>query len=93
MILARVVGRVWATRKDCRLGQHKLLLVRPQGGQGLPHEGDHLVAIDELDAAVGDEVVICLGSPARWSVGAANLPIDAAVMAVVDGLAFAGANP
>jgi hypothetical protein len=43
-----------------------------------------LVAVDTVDAGVGDDVVVCLGSPARWSLGSANLPVDAAVLGVVD---------
>ena len=31
MILGRVIGEVWATRRDPRLGRSKLLVVRPHG--------------------------------------------------------------
>lgn len=85
MILGRVVGTVWATRKDPRLSQHKLLLVRPYFYYNPTHDTELLVAADSgLCAGKGDDVLLCLGSPARWAAGGANLPIDAAVMAVVD---------
>lgn len=94
MILGRVVGQVWATRRDPRLPPAKLLLVRPNGiyepAVGGPVSGGpasgagHLVAIDDLDAGVGDQVVVCLGAPARASAGGNDVPVDAAVMAVVD---------
>ncbi len=84
MILGKVTGTVWATRKDARLERHKLLLVRPYAYYNPTHDTELLVAVDMVDAGVGDDVVVCLGSPARWSLGAVNLPVDAAVMGVVD---------
>jgi ethanolamine utilization protein EutN len=89
MILGRVLGQVWATRRDPRLPPAKLLIVRPTGiyepAVGGPASGaGHLVAIDDLDAGVGDQVVVCLGAPARASAGGNDVPVDAAVMAVVD---------
>jgi ethanolamine utilization protein EutN len=84
MILGRVVGNVWCTRKDHRLGSHKLLLVRPHFHYNLPHETEQVVAVDLVHAGVGDDVVVCVGSPARWSIGGENLPVDAAVLGVVD---------
>jgi ethanolamine utilization protein EutN len=81
VILGRVVGQVWGTRRDARLGGAKLLVVRPLGAHagGLPTR--HLVAVDEVDAGVGDDVIVCLGRPAR---GPEDRPIDAAILGVVD---------
>ena len=115
MILGRVVGQVWATRRDARLGRAKLLVVRPTGiyepafdeiASGEIASGEtafgarHLVATDDLDAGIGDQVVVCLGAPARASAGGNDVPVDAAVMAVVDraeidlhALGAAGAGP
>jgi ethanolamine utilization protein EutN len=84
MILGRVVGEVWATRKDARLERSKLLIVKPHGWYEPRWATEHLVAIDDVHAGVGDDVVVCLGQPARWSRGEENVPVDAAVMAIVD---------
>ena len=46
--------------------------------------GRHLVAIDDVDAGVGDDVIVCLGAPARASLGGNDMPVDAAVLGVVD---------
>ncbi len=89
MILGRVVGNVWATRKHGRLGRHKLLIVRPYGYYNPTHQAEQLVAVDTLDAGVGDDVVVCLGAPARWSLGDVNLPVDASVLGIVDGCELA----
>ncbi len=84
MFLGRVVGTVWATRKDDRLEGLKLLIVRPYGWYRPAHDSNHVVAIDKLDAGVEDDVVVVFGAPARWSLGGRNLPVEAAVVAVVD---------
>jgi ethanolamine utilization protein EutN len=87
VILGRVVGRVWAARKDARLAGAKLLVVRPLGAHAAGLATGHLVAVDEVDAGVGDDVIVCLGRPARLSRGDAgdgNRPVDAAILGVVD---------
>lgn len=84
MILGRVVGEVWATRKHAALEGRKLLLIRPYLWYAPPHASGQLVAVDAVGAGVGEDVVVCLGQPARLSLGASNLPIEAAVAAIVD---------
>lgn len=84
MILGRVVGQVWATRRDPRLARAKLLVVRPHGVYEPPLGTRHLVATDEVHAGIGDEVVVCLGKPARESLGSNDTPADAAILGVVD---------
>jgi ethanolamine utilization protein EutN len=92
VILGRVIGEVWATRRDVRLARAKLLVVRPHAiyepGSGPVSGGRHLIATDEVHAGVGDEVIVCLGAPARWSAGGNDTPVDAAVLGVVDRVDF-----
>ena len=52
MILGRVIGEVWATRRDPRLGRSKLLVVRPHGLYEPAFGGRHLVATDDVQAGV-----------------------------------------
>ena len=42
------------------------------------------MATDDVDAGVGDDVIVCLGAPARASAGGNDMPVDAAVLGVVD---------
>jgi ethanolamine utilization protein EutN len=90
MILGTVVGEVWATRKHPSLEGRKLLVIAPRYWYAPSHECGHLVAVDPVGAGIGEEVVVCLGDPARRAVaqafgdGVVNLPIEAAVMAIVD---------
>ena len=100
MILGRVIGEVWATRRDARLQRAKLLVVRPHAIYEPAFATRHLVATDDVDAGVGDDVVVCLGAPARQSAGGNDMPVDAAVLGVVDRielqpelLGAAGAGP
>ena len=85
MILGRVVGEVWATRKHPRLNGYKLLVIRPHCWYEPSHRVEHLVAIDpHVDAGMGDDVVVCMGEPPRWQSEGPAMPVEAAVMAVVD---------
>ena len=83
MLLARVVGTVVATRKDPRLVSSKLLIARPMDPRGNP-EGNYLVAIDTVDAGVGETVLIVSGSSARMATGLKDCPVDAAIVGIVD---------
>jgi len=83
MILAKVVGTVVATRKDERLVSHKLLLARAIDPAG-KFEGNHLVAVDTVDAGIGETVLIVSGSSARMAAGLKDAPVDAAIVGVID---------
>jgi len=83
VILARVVGTVVATRKDDRLVSTKLLLARPVSPDG-NLEGSHLVAVDTVDAGFGETVLIVSGSSARMADGLKDMPVDAAIVGIVD---------
>ncbi len=72
-----------------------------EGADGLPEadpdRDDGVVVVDTLDAGVGDTVVIAFGHAARVAIApelavgqAPPHPIDAAVVAVVDGLEVSG---
>ena len=83
MLLAKVVGTVVATRKDPRLEGSKLLVARPMDPKGKA-EGNYLVAIDTVDAGVGETVLIVSGSSARMAAGLKDCPVDAAIVGIVD---------
>jgi ethanolamine utilization protein EutN len=83
MILGRVVGTVVATRKDERLVSSKLLVARPIDPFGKA-EGNYLVAVDTVEAGVGETVLIVSGSSARMASGLKDCPVDAAIVGIVD---------
>ena len=83
MLLAKVVGTVVATRKDPRLVSNKLLIARPIDPRGKA-EGNYLVAVDTVDAGVGETVLVVSGSSARMAAGLKDCPVDAAVIGIID---------
>ncbi|HWF85639.1 MAG TPA: EutN/CcmL family microcompartment protein [Vicinamibacterales bacterium] len=83
MLLAKIVGTIVATRKDPRLVSSKLLIARPMDPRGTP-EGHYLVAVDTVDAGVGETVLIVSGSSARMASGLKDCPVDAAVVGIID---------
>jgi microcompartment protein CcmK/EutM len=83
VLLAKIVGTVVATRKDPRLFSSKLLIARPMDPLGKP-EGGYLVAVDTVDAGVGETVLIVSGSSARMASGLKDCPVDAAVVGIID---------
>lgn len=85
MLLAKVIGTVWATRKDERLVGMKLQIVRPVELDYKEKEG-FLVAVDAVGAGVGEVVLVCQGSSARQTSLTENKAVDATIMAIVDKL-------
>jgi ethanolamine utilization protein EutN len=83
MLLGKIVGTVVATRKDPRLVSSKLLVVRPMDPRGKT-DGNYLVAIDTVDAGVGETVLVVSGSSARMASGLKDCPVDAAVVGIID---------
>ena len=84
MLLARVVGNVVATQKNAKLEGSKLLLVQPEDVNGAPR-GAAVLAIDGVDAGVGDRVLLIQdGRSAQLVLGRGVAAVDAAVIGVVD---------
>ena len=85
MILGRVVGTVWATRKDEKLDGMKLQIVQQTDLNGKLLD-PFLVAADSVGAGVGELVLVASGSSARQTRVTKDRPIDAVVMGIVDRL-------
>ncbi len=85
MILAKVIGTVWATQKDDGLVGTKLQIVRPVE-LDYKEKTNFFVAVDAVGAGVGEIVLICQGSSARQTELTENKAIDATIMAIVDKL-------
>ena len=86
MILGKIVGNVTSTRKQETLSGFKFLLIQPRirPGNGAEGLGDLFVAVDLTGAGVGEEVIVATGRAARLAMGKEDLPIDAAVIGIVD---------
>jgi ethanolamine utilization protein EutN len=84
MILARVIGSVTSADKDPELADYKLLVIQPLSLDDAP-DGEELIAIDRVDAGVGDKVLVVKeGNAARQITGRDRVPLQAVVIGVVD---------
>lgn len=91
MLLGRVIGTVWATRKDEKLEGMKFLVVRELDLELKP-QPRFVVAVDTVQAGVGEVVLVCQGSSARQTNVTEKRPVDAVIMAVVENLALKDAQ-
>ena len=82
MLTAKLVDNIWSTRKTELLNGYKLMLVEVIGGGA--NEGERLVAADIIGAGVGERVMVAVGSSARRMVGDDTLPVDAAIVGIID---------
>ena len=89
MFLGRITGSLVATQKVASMVGQKLLVVEPlrvneKDQSDLAPTGRTFVAVDTVGAGEG-EVVLCVqGSSARFTPETKQLPIDAAVIGIVD---------
>lgn len=84
MLIARIIGDLVATQKHSSHEGCKILLVQPLNLDGTDR-GDPLVALDAVDAGVGDRVLLVTeGFSAMTAVERPQSPIDMAVIAVID---------
>ena len=89
MHLARVIGRVVATRRTEGLVGVPLLIVRPLDERGEP-AGDALVACDSIGSGPGDVVHVCDGREATLALAPSFVPVDATIVGHVEQFAHSG---
>ena len=89
MLIAKVIGTTVSTIKDDKLTGCKLLILRQTDETGTP-SGKPYVAVDTLDAGIGDLVLTAHGSSGRQTDLTKNSPVDAVIMAVIDHLEVGG---
>ena len=83
MMLARVVGRVWATIKNDSLEGKKMLVIQPVDVRGRP-SGKPLVALDAVGAGAAELIYYCRGREASFPWLPDEVPIEATVVGIVD---------
>jgi ethanolamine utilization protein EutN len=84
MIIGEIVDQFFATQKHPCFEGHKLLLVQPLDLDG-SQEGEQVIAIDGVDAGVGDRVLCVLDGWAAMKVlGKFKTPVNAAIIGVID---------
>ena len=83
MNLARVVGKVWATRKAPGLEQLPLLVLQPVDGDLKP-DGALLAAADLQGSAPGQLVFFVGSKEAALPLAQKLTPVDATIVGIVD---------
>jgi len=83
MYLGRVVGTVVATQKYEGLEGAKLLLVEPLNHR-LERTGGHQVAVDTVQAGPGELVYLVGAREAALALEPSFVPVDAAIVGIVD---------
>jgi ethanolamine utilization protein EutN len=93
MQIGRVCGTVVSTLKHPALHGHRLLLVQPHDPYGAPI-GETTLALDVVDAGVGDWVVLVdEGSSASLVLGTPRGPVRSVIVGVLDAVQVPPATP
>lgn len=82
MIIGKVVGSVFSTRKSEKLIGNKFMIVEPV--KTMAGETKQLVAIDIIGAGIGEYVLVAKGSAARIGCDMNDAPVDAAIVGIID---------
>jgi ethanolamine utilization protein EutN len=85
MILARVLGNVVATQKNERYANARVMVCQPVTPEG-EEFGATLLALDSVDAGVGDTVLVVQEGwgASTAATGEPGAAIDSAIVGVVD---------
>ena len=84
MLVAKLIGNVWSTRKYPRLNGMKLMLVEVAIGS---EKGKQLIAVDSIGAGIGDMVIVTTGSTASRIIEkeeGIQAPVDALISGIID---------
>lgn len=82
MIIGKVVGSLFSTRKSEKLVGNKFMIVEPV--ETMKAAGERVVAIDIIGAGIGEYVLVAQGSAARIGCDMADAPVDAAIVGIID---------
>jgi ethanolamine utilization protein EutN len=83
MLLGKVIGSVWSTKKMEVFQGDKLMIVQPVNE--LKEEiSSPIIAVDTVDAGVGDFVFFATSREASIPLNAQLTPADATIVGVID---------
>ncbi len=87
MIIARIIGNIVSTQKNRHFEGYKLLLVQPVDLDTQTPKGTSLIALDKVNAGDNDLVLVNKeGSGARLMLEDENIPVQAVIVGVIDGM-------
>jgi ethanolamine utilization protein EutN len=80
---AKVIGTVWATRKDEQCQSFKIQFIQPIGADRAP-VGDPIAAVDTVGAGCGETVLYITSREAVIPLPVESAPVDASIVGIVD---------
>ncbi|MDT2814487.1 EutN/CcmL family microcompartment protein [Vagococcus carniphilus] len=83
MLIGKVSGSLWATRKNEHLNGLKFLLVDIEDETN-EETVKTIVAADTEGAGFGDLVLVTTGGSARIALESPGTPVDAAIVGIID---------
>ena len=84
MVLGRVIGTITSTINHPFYDAKKLLVVERTDAAGAPL-ADYLIAVDAVDAGVGDQVLVLdEGNGARQVLASKDGPVRSVIVGIVD---------
>lgn len=83
MLLARVIGTIWATRKYETLNGYKMQFIQPLNAKN-EKIGEPIVAIDTIGAGPGEVIFYATSSEAVIAMDVDMAPVDVAIVGIVD---------
>ena len=89
MFLAKVIGTIWATRKDEHLKSFKLQFIQPITADR-KNTGSPIVAVDTVGAGVGETVFFVTAGEAVIPLPVDMAPVDASIVGIVDKIDLQG---
>ncbi len=78
---AKVVGNIWASKMEPSLNGFRIAILCEKSDNGAE---DYFLAVDTVDAGIGDEVLTVSGSASRQSSATKKSPSDTTIVAIID---------
>lgn len=85
MLLGKVIGTIWATRKYDTINGYKMQFVQPLNSK-LEILGSPIIAVDTVGAGPGEIIFYSTSYEAVIAMEVDMAPVDAAIVGIVDTL-------
>jgi len=85
MVLGKVIGTIWATKKYETLTGFKMQFVQPLNSE-LKEIGEPIIAVDTIGAGPGEIIFYATSSEAVIPMRVPMAPVDAAIVGIVDSI-------
>jgi ethanolamine utilization protein EutN len=85
MLLGKVIGTIWATRKYETLKNYKMQFVQPLNAEQ-KKTGEPIIAVDTIGAGPGEIIYYITAREAVIPLDVDMAPVDASIVGIVDSI-------